>query len=261
MTVQPDIKASAGTKSFFVDLTQTSLQGAGRLIASLIRRVNPAAKKLQVEITSESDENIFKSIKNRYGQVSMPVLRISPESIQKTTDGLNRQVMEAHGLNIGLTQDRAHSLILHTIPNIIQANVSYYGNDYEAARQFIAALMSVESERVTFGVDISDPKFTFNIRTVFADNFSYPVPQEIENVQNIYRVDTSLGIRTYILRIERVPNMRYIEITPRITNNSNFNDVVNSIENDTALEGPDWDASQLAFTIDLREYADSLTND
>ena len=83
MTVQPDIKASAATRSFFVDLTDTSLQGVGQLVASLLRRVNPASKKLQVEITPESDENIFKSVKNIYGQVEMPILRIAPESIQK----------------------------------------------------------------------------------------------------------------------------------------------------------------------------------
>ena len=264
MAIIPDNAATGSTRQHSVDIVTPSLEGLAQVVTYYMRKIRPSMPPLTAEVTSESEEDFFRSYVTRNGRMKLPMLRVARESISKADNALNRHVMATDGIRIGTTQDRAHTLMGHFYPMVVQGAITLYTDDFSLADVFIQALMMVEGERIEYNIDIANPKFSFPIRIVFSDTMEYPQPSNIEpGGFKGYATTSSLGMRTWIGMIEPIPNIETVTFQPVISTGEQYESVVQKIDDSLsgAADIEPWSPDQLTFTVNLNKGATSDTND
>lgn len=261
MTIKQNLDYNGSTRLAYLDLETQALQGAAELIQTLIQEISPSTS-FAIEVTGEDEENLFRGYYNRTGRVATkPMLRIFPESSRQPDTTLNRHVMMTQGIRIGLTKDRANSIILHAFPYILTANAVLTTTDYQLALKLVRVLRFASADTVDFNVVLHDPKYTFPIKVQFDTDYQYPTRESIEGYSDsAYRLRFVLGVRSFDAKIEYIPNMSKIIVQPVIAGGLAHDANLIALEANQK-NGEHWEPDSFAYTIDLRKKATSETID
>lgn len=261
MTIKQNISATGLTQTVYTDFHNDSMQGLGELLISFVREVKPDERP-SVEISAEPEEDMLRTYFNRTGKwPTGPFIRIQPESTQQVTDfTFNRHVMMTDGFRMGVTKDRAHSLIMHAFPKIITANISIYTTNYQLILDLVKVLEFTAFDIVEYSLDMNDPKFSIPIKVQFEPNFTLPTRETIDGYGSAFRFNFAVGVRTYAGRIEKVPNLERVHFQPIISGSNAYEANLKELQaNQYNNEHTPPDA--IGFTINLRDRATSQTMD
>lgn len=260
MTITSDFSARS-TRQIDLNLIDRTMEGAGQIAAEIYRRLSPG-QKFFITITDKADDSWLSDIVKENNSVpDTPMIFLKKTDVSRLSDYTNPYISKEYGVRMGLTQDRAHTLMLHAYPCLLNVTMSLLTVDKIIHDTFVRAIL-MERERVEFGIDINDPKFSFDIRMAFPDSITYSDRQKINDTITGYRLDLTVAVRSYVAMVERVPNLARIDINPLISKADDFNNNLDNVRKNANNIGPETDFSnELSFSIDLRKYATTETLD
>jgi hypothetical protein len=219
--------------------------------------------KFTTLLTAKDDDSAMEDYKAQNKELTLPWFIIRRRSVAPAADYLNPFVAQKYGKKIGVTEDRQHAITIFPVKVVYQMEVSLYTDDYYILDHWIRSLAMYCRNEIMLGyVEMEDPKFNFEIKAKFGDNYDYPDFADHSSFRG-FVYTTQFDMSTFLVDLEMIPTLAQIIFDPVVVEDQYYADVVKQLT-ENAGQSPDTEIQKevsyvpsLRYVVNLR---DKITN-
>lgn len=181
-------------------ILEASLEIALKLLA------HPSHFAGEPEVVLVHGEQEFRELYRREGKVSLPVLAAQLDSGSKNRNSYHGKTFKRQGITGAFSTEKKVYYKWHLKPVSINYTIRYLTNDYQDALNFMKSWL-FKDELLNFDLNYDELDFKVGIHVEINDDIQIN-PMEIDQRGEIFRVDTSLIMHTYVGEIRSIPQVQ-----------------------------------------------------